>query len=98
MLSQDERGMVKITGRYKELIIGAGGENIAPVPIEDNIKLLCPGDVPTTNIITTYTIITATITALCIRKSICPPQTSSPPTRSSSQPPSCLVHGPCSHQ
>lgn len=34
--------MVKITGRYKELIIGAGGENIAPVPIEDNIKLLCP--------------------------------------------------------
>ena len=35
--------MVKITGRYKELIIGAGGENIAPVPIEDNIKLLCPG-------------------------------------------------------
>ena len=35
-------GMVKITGRFKELIIGAGGENIAPVPIEDNIKLLCP--------------------------------------------------------
>jgi len=38
----DARGMVKITGRYKELIIGAGGENIAPVPIEDNIKKLCP--------------------------------------------------------
>ena len=37
----DERGMVKITGRYKELIITAGGENIAPVPIEDNIKKLC---------------------------------------------------------
>eukprot|EP00941_MAST-03F_sp_MAST-3F-sp1_P005416 g5416.t1 len=36
-------GMVKITGRYKELIIGAGGENIAPVPIEDNIKALHPG-------------------------------------------------------
>lgn len=36
-------GFVKITGRYKELIIGAGGENIAPVPIEDNIKKLCPG-------------------------------------------------------
>ena len=35
-------GMVKITGRYKELIIGAGGENIAPVPIEDNMKRLCP--------------------------------------------------------
>merc|ERR1711881_539580 len=37
-----ENGMVKITGRYKELIIGAGGENIAPVPIEDNIKSICP--------------------------------------------------------
>lgn len=32
------KGMVKITGRYKELIIGAGGENIAPVPIEDLAK------------------------------------------------------------
>jgi long-chain-fatty-acid--CoA ligase ACSBG len=38
----DSRGMVKITGRYKELIIGSGGENIAPVPIEDSIKKLCP--------------------------------------------------------
>merc|ERR1719376_504936 len=36
-------GMVKITGRYKELIIGEGGENIAPVPIEDSIKKLCDG-------------------------------------------------------
>lgn len=36
-------GMVKITGRYKELIIGAGGENIAPVPIEDSIKASCDG-------------------------------------------------------
>lgn len=34
--------MVKITGRYKELIIGAGGENIAPVPIEDAVKQRCP--------------------------------------------------------
>merc|ERR1719384_1593649 len=34
-------GMVKITGRYKELIIGEGGENIAPVPIEDSVKGLC---------------------------------------------------------
>jgi len=39
----DGRGMVKITGRYKELIIGAGGENVAPVPMEDNIKKLHPG-------------------------------------------------------
>lgn len=38
----DSRGMVKITGRYKDIIIGAGGENIAPVPIENNIKALCP--------------------------------------------------------
>jgi len=37
-----KKGMIRITGRYKELIIGAGGENIAPVPIEDNIKKLCP--------------------------------------------------------
>lgn len=37
-----ENGMVKITGRYKELIIGAGGENIAPVPIEDKFKEICP--------------------------------------------------------
>merc|ERR1712232_895950 len=36
-------GMVKITGRYKELIIGAGGENIAPVPIEDVVKNACDG-------------------------------------------------------
>ena len=36
-------GMVKITGRYKEIIIGAGGENIAPVPIEDHIKKCCDG-------------------------------------------------------
>jgi len=38
-----EQGMVKITGRYKELIIGEGGENIAPVPIEDHVKKCCDG-------------------------------------------------------
>merc|ERR1712050_230445 len=37
------QGMVKITGRYKELIIGLGGENIAPVPIEDKVKRTCDG-------------------------------------------------------
>lgn len=36
-------GLVKITGRYKELIIGDGGENIAPVPIEDQVKKTCDG-------------------------------------------------------
>jgi long-chain-fatty-acid--CoA ligase ACSBG len=36
-------GMVKITGRYKEIIIGEGGENIAPVPIEDHVKKECDG-------------------------------------------------------
>merc|ERR1719502_1587529 len=36
-------GMVKITGRYKELIIGDRGENIAPVPIEDHVKKTCDG-------------------------------------------------------
>jgi len=37
------QGMAKITGRYKELIIGTGGENIAPVPIEDAVKGACDG-------------------------------------------------------
>lgn len=37
------KGMVKITGRYKEIIIGEGGENIAPVPIEDHVKKTCDG-------------------------------------------------------
>jgi long-chain-fatty-acid--CoA ligase ACSBG len=37
------QGMIKITGRYKELIIGAGGENIAPVPIEDEAKKVSNG-------------------------------------------------------
>lgn len=41
MGTMSSRGMLKITGRYKELIIGAGGENIAPVPIEDSIKKHC---------------------------------------------------------
>jgi long-chain-fatty-acid--CoA ligase ACSBG len=38
----DADGFLSITGRIKELIITAGGENVAPVIIEDNFKLLCP--------------------------------------------------------
>ena len=35
-------GALKITGRFKELIITAGGENIPPVIIETEIKDRCP--------------------------------------------------------
>jgi long-chain-fatty-acid--CoA ligase ACSBG len=38
----EKDGHLKITGRIKELIITAGGENIAPVPIEDCFKANCP--------------------------------------------------------
>ncbi|TRY71790.1 hypothetical protein TCAL_01059 [Tigriopus californicus] len=38
----DDDGFVFITGRIKELLITAGGENVAPVPIEDLIKRELP--------------------------------------------------------
>eukprot|EP00095_Tigriopus_kingsejongensis_P004090 snap_masked-scaffold764_size101305-processed-gene-0.1 protein:Tk04090 transcript:snap_masked-scaffold764_size101305-processed-gene-0.1-mRNA-1 annotation:"hypothetical protein LOTGIDRAFT_234625" len=40
--TRDSDGFVSITGRIKELIITAGGENIAPVLLEDNIKKELP--------------------------------------------------------
>lgn len=40
--TKDDQGFIKITGRIKELIITAGGENVAPVIIEDSLKSICP--------------------------------------------------------
>lgn len=37
----DENGYLYITGRIKELLITAGGENIPPVLIEDEIRAIC---------------------------------------------------------
>ncbi|KJE96538.1 hypothetical protein CAOG_06845 [Capsaspora owczarzaki ATCC 30864] len=37
-----EGGFVQITGRIKELLITAGGENVAPTPIEQRIKQVLP--------------------------------------------------------
>ncbi|KAH9246571.1 hypothetical protein BASA81_015836 [Batrachochytrium salamandrivorans] len=40
---RDLLGMFHVTGRFKEIIITAGGENVAPVPIEDAVKHLGKG-------------------------------------------------------
>lgn len=38
----DKEGFLDITGRLKEIIITAGGENISPIPIEELVKENCP--------------------------------------------------------
>lgn len=38
----DDDGFFKITGRAKEILITAGGENVAPIPIEETIKKCLP--------------------------------------------------------
>lgn len=38
----DKDGFVKVTGRMKDIIITAGGENIPPLYIEDQIKKIIP--------------------------------------------------------
>lgn len=39
---EDSDGFLYITGRIKEILITAGGENVAPVPIEDRVKVSLP--------------------------------------------------------
>ena len=37
----DKKGDLEITGREKEIIITAGGENVSPIKIEEDIKEKC---------------------------------------------------------
>ncbi|ROR71776.1 AMP-dependent synthetase/ligase [Bogoriella caseilytica] len=36
--SMDDEGFLKITGRKKEIIVTAGGKNVAPAPLEDALR------------------------------------------------------------
>ena len=38
LIRKDEEGFYKVVGRIKEIIIPAGGENVAPTNIEEEIK------------------------------------------------------------
>ena len=38
LIRMDEEGFYKVVGRIKEIIIPAGGENVAPTNIEEEIK------------------------------------------------------------
>ncbi len=38
----DPSGFFFIRGRLKELLVTSGGKNVAPVPIEDRIRLALP--------------------------------------------------------
>jgi len=47
----DDEGFVRITGRKKEIIVTAGGKNVAPAPLEDRLRAhplisqaMCVGD------------------------------------------------------
>ena len=57
----DEDGFLYIGGRQKEIIVTGGGENVAPVPIEEMIKVqlkdILSNAIPNTTILgTIYTI------------------------------------------
>ena len=45
LLTVDNEGFYKVVGRIKEIIITAGGENVAPTNIEDEIKMNCLPDI-----------------------------------------------------